>query len=54
MIARFLRDERGTTALEYALIGVIIGVGILAAVIPIGEQLSAIFGNVEAGFTPAS
>jgi pilus assembly protein Flp/PilA len=49
VIARFLRDERGTTAIEYALIGVIISVGIIAAVAPIGDQLAAIFGNVEAG-----
>lgn len=53
MIARFFQDERGATALEYALIGVIISVGIMAAIAPIGDQLGAIFGQAAEGFTPA-
>jgi pilus assembly protein Flp/PilA len=50
MIARFLREERGATAIEYALIGVLIAVAIVAAVAPIGDQLAAIFGSAGDGF----
>lgn len=54
MIARFFKDERGATAIEYALIGVLIAAAIVASVIPIGEQLGATFGNVAEGFTAGS
>jgi pilus assembly protein Flp/PilA len=54
MIARFLRDESGTTALEYAVIGGLISVAILAAIQPIGLALADIFDQAEAGFTPAA
>lgn len=45
MIARFLRDERGTTAIEYALIAVLIGVAIMGAVGLTGDSLQGIFEN---------
>lgn len=53
MITRFLHDEDGATALEYALIAVIISVGIFAAVAPIGDTLGEVFGKAEAGFAEA-
>ena len=47
-IAHFLRDERGTTAIEYTLIAVCISVGILVAVQEIGGSLTGIFEMVAA------
>jgi pilus assembly protein Flp/PilA len=53
MMTRFLRDETGTTALEYAVIGALISVAIMLAIVPIGEALSDIFGQAKAGIAPA-
>jgi pilus assembly protein Flp/PilA len=50
MIKRFLRNQSGATAIEYALIASLIFLAIVASVIPVGTALSAIFGNVAAGF----
>ena len=47
----FLRCERGTTAIEYAVIGSLIFLAIVAAIVPIGTQLAATFGNVSAGLS---
>ena len=44
---RFLHDESGATAIEYALIGVLVSVGIIAAVTVVGGQVSSLFGRVE-------
>ena len=44
----FLKDESGTTAIEYALIGVCISVGILIAVQSIGGSLSGVFEDLAA------
>lgn len=51
MINRFLHDERGTTALEYAVIASLISVAIMLAIQPIGNTLADIFGQAEAGFS---
>jgi pilus assembly protein Flp/PilA len=45
MIARFIRDEAGATAIEYALIAGLIFLAIVSAVIPIGEALNITFGD---------
>jgi pilus assembly protein Flp/PilA len=49
MIHRFLRNRRGTTAIEYAVIASLIAVAIFAAIIPIGVTLSGTFDNARAG-----
>ena len=49
MIGAFLRNERGATAIEYAIIGALIFLAIIAAIVPIGQALSAIFGQVSGG-----
>ena len=49
MIRRFFRDERGTTAIEYAVIASLIGMAIIAAIQPIGEILQGTFGDVNSG-----
>ena len=43
----FLRCERGTTAIEYAVIASLIFLAIVAAIVPIGTQLAATFGTVS-------
>lgn len=48
MIARFLRDEAGATAIEYALIAGLIFLAIVAAIIPIGGSLSGTFNDAAA------
>jgi len=42
LFAKFLRDESGTTAIEYALIAVGISVAIVAVVQGIGTQVKAL------------
>lgn len=44
----FLRDERGATAIEYALIASLIGMVIIGAVGAIGDSLNGTF-NEAAG-----
>ncbi len=44
--ARFIKDESGTTAIEYALIGVGISVAILAAVQALGGSVSGLYDKV--------
>jgi pilus assembly protein Flp/PilA len=46
MFARFLRDETGATAIEYALIAATVGLVIAVAAQPIGTTLSTFFGAV--------
>jgi pilus assembly protein Flp/PilA len=47
MIARFIQDERGTTAIEYGLIAVLLSVAIIAAVSSVGSEVSGMFGRIE-------
>jgi pilus assembly protein Flp/PilA len=47
---RFLRDERGATAIEYALIASVISIVIAGAATSIGSSLEGIFEAVAAGF----
>jgi pilus assembly protein Flp/PilA len=49
-IVRFLRDENGATAIEYALIAAGISIAIVAAVTTIGTALNTTFGSVQAAF----
>jgi pilus assembly protein Flp/PilA len=53
LLLRFVKDERGTTAIEYALIAVGISVAILASVQLVGSDVSALYdriAGVVAGF----
>lgn len=49
MIRRFLNDERGATAIEYAVIAGLIFLAIVGAIIPIGASLSDTFIDASAG-----
>ncbi len=50
MIQKFLRDEQGATAIEYALIASFIGLAIVTAATAVGASLNTVFGKVQAGF----
>jgi pilus assembly protein Flp/PilA len=50
MFMRFLQDERGATAIEYAIIAGSICLVIVAAVTSIGGSLKTIFTSVSSGF----
>ena len=39
----FLADERGGTAIEYALIGVLLGTGLIVSLTTLGSSLDAAF-----------
>jgi pilus assembly protein Flp/PilA len=52
-LLRLVKDEKGTTAIEYALIAVGISVAILASVQLVGSDVSALYdriAGVVAGF----
>lgn len=45
-LKKFVRDEEGATAVEYALIAALIAVAIIATVTGLGDQLVAIFQRI--------
>ena len=47
LIARFLRDETGATAIEYGLIAAGISVAIIAVVQGLGSKLKTTFTSVQ-------
>ena len=50
---RFRSDESGTTSIEYGLIALIVGVGILTAIQLLGSQVADTFSSVEAAYKKA-
>jgi pilus assembly protein Flp/PilA len=46
LLARFVKDESGATAIEYALIAAGIGVAIIAAVNALGTAISGKFTSI--------
>jgi pilus assembly protein Flp/PilA len=48
VISRFLADEQGATAIEYALIAAGIGIAIITAVNALGTAISGTFDNIKA------
>ena len=47
MIRKFLKDESGATAIEYALIAALVAVAIITAVEALGTSLGDLFGVVK-------
>jgi pilus assembly protein Flp/PilA len=47
IVARFMNDESGATAIEYGLIAALIAVGIIAAATTLGGSLSNLFGRIS-------
>ncbi|MEM6930873.1 MAG: Flp family type IVb pilin [Myxococcota bacterium] len=52
MIARFIQDENGATAIEYGLIASLIAVVIITAVGTLGQNLSNTFSDVAQHISP--
>ena len=50
LVSNFMADERAATSIEYALIAVIVGVGIIASVSSIVPELNSIFTSIEGYF----
>ena len=46
LFKRFLKDESGATAIEYALIAAIIGVGIVVALGPLRDSITTAFNGI--------
>ncbi len=47
LIRGFLQSESGSTAIEYAVVGVLISVTIIAAVTLVGTEVGSIFTDVS-------
>jgi pilus assembly protein Flp/PilA len=47
LIARFVKDQSGATAIEYGLIAAGIALAIIAAVQGVGTSLSGTFGSIS-------
>ena len=45
VLSRFLKDENGASAIEYALIASLIAVAIVGSVTAIGTKLSALYAD---------
>jgi pilus assembly protein Flp/PilA len=50
---RFLKDESGATAIEYALIAAIIGIGLITALGPLRDNITDLFNTIGGGLTNA-
>ena len=46
ILARFVKDQSGATAIEYGLIAALVGVAIIAALNTLGSKLSSNFNNI--------
>ncbi len=53
-VTSFIEDERGTTAIEYALIGALVSIIMVIALGALGQSLSDTFTSVNAGLTGVS
>ena len=54
LIARFGKDESGATAIEYALIAAIVGIGIIVALGAMKDELNETFEKVESALSEAN
>jgi len=54
LIARFMKDESGATAIEYGLIAALISVGIIVAVGNVGNALENTFTTISTDLDAAS
>ena len=54
LIKRFIQEEDGVTAIEYALIAALIAVAIVTTVTALGGQLNVVFGLIKDAITPAA
>jgi pilus assembly protein Flp/PilA len=54
LLARFLQNESGVTAIEYGLIAALISVVIIGAAGIVGTNLAAVFTNIAAQLAAAA
>lgn len=47
LFVRFLKDERGATAIEYGLIAALIGVAIVVGATAFGTSITTLFSDVD-------
>lgn len=50
MFKKFLKDECGTTAIEYALIATLVGLAIIGSITSIGTNTTVTMTNVSTSF----
>lgn len=53
ILLRFARDTRGTTAIEYGLIAVLVAVGMLVGLKALGDGNTSSWGNTSSKITDA-
>jgi pilus assembly protein Flp/PilA len=51
-VRRFIRDERGVTAIEYGLIASLIALAVGTAMTSVSTELTTVFNNVVDALTP--
>ncbi len=51
VVARFVKDESGATAIEYGLIAAIVAVGIIVGLSNLRDGLNTLFSNVDTNVT---
>ncbi|HEY0585052.1 MAG TPA: Flp family type IVb pilin [Pseudoduganella sp.] len=51
-VRRFIRDERGVTAIEYGLIASLIALAVGTAMTSVSTELTNVFNNVVNALTP--
>lgn len=54
VFSRFVKDESGSTAIEYALIAALIAVAIIVGVRTVGTQISSTFSTIGTNLTTAN
>ncbi|HYD87639.1 MAG TPA: Flp family type IVb pilin [Vitreimonas sp.] len=54
MIKRFCRDESGATAIEYALLGALLSLAVIASVTMLGDELRDLFNGMAAEVAAAT
>jgi pilus assembly protein Flp/PilA len=54
LLHRFAHDESGATAIEYALIAVLIAVGLIASATSLKDALIQIFNNIASALATAN
>ena len=48
ILARFIKDQSGVTAIEYGLIAALVSIAIIGGLTTLGGNLSSTFNNVSA------
>jgi len=53
LVARFVKNESGATAIEYGLIAALISVAIIGGATALGTGLGTLFNSIDAKLVPA-